>query len=52
MQPRLPHEQVGEIFYWNLARKSQLNPKPEPYKASKHFSNSRGTCEARTPLVP
>lgn len=36
MQPWLLHEQVGKIFYWNAACKSQLKPKLEPYKASPH----------------
>lgn len=51
MQLRLPREQVGEILYWNLAHKSQLKPKLEPYKALQHLSNSRQTCAAHTPLV-
>lgn len=47
---RLPHEQVGEIFYWNVARKSQLKPKREPYKALQHLCNGRETREACAPL--
>lgn len=47
----LPHEQVGEIFYWIAARKSQLKAELEPYKDLQHLCNSREACEARTPLV-
>lgn len=47
----LPHKQVGEIFYWISARKSQLKPELKPYKAVQHLSNSREAREARTPLV-